>query len=68
MRFYQFNHHPSQQKLTQALSVGEGVTSRKASKSIEELFGKRKNNAAKLAILQTKLPLSEVCSDETGVA
>jgi hypothetical protein len=31
--------------------VGEGGNSLRLPKSIEELFGKRKNNAAKLAIL-----------------
>jgi hypothetical protein len=37
-------------------------------KSIEELFGKRKNNEAMLAILFAKLPLGEVCFDEVGKA
>jgi hypothetical protein len=36
-------------------------------KSIEELFGKRRNNEATMAILFAKLPLSEVDFDETGV-
>jgi hypothetical protein len=36
-------------------------------KSIEELFGKRRNNEAIMAILFAKLPLSEVDFDETGV-
>jgi hypothetical protein len=34
-------------------------------KSIEELFGKRRNNEAIMAILFAKLPLSEVDFDET---
>jgi hypothetical protein len=36
-------------------------------KSIEELFGKRRNNEAIMAILFAKLPLSKVDFDETGV-
>jgi hypothetical protein len=37
-------------------------------KSIEELFGKRRNNEATMAILFAKLPLSEVDFDETDEA
>jgi hypothetical protein len=46
--------------------LGEGVcTLIGLTKSIEELFGKRRNNEAIMAILFAKLPLSEVDFDET---
>jgi hypothetical protein len=59
----------SNQFLNIALSTGRGCQGALIGfpKSIEELFGKRRNNEAIMTILFAKLSLSEVDFDETGV-